>query len=53
MQLVVELDAVEVCAVSIDFPSLILGVLFDLLQPNLLLLHRVVSILDPLKGDEG
>ena len=53
MQLVVGLDTVDVCDIGLDLPSLVLGVLLDLLQPGLLLLNGVVSILEPRDGDEG
>ena len=39
MQLVVGLYTADVCDVGLDLPSLILSVLFDLLQPSLLLLN--------------
>ena len=53
MQLVVDLDTVEVCDVGLDLPSLVLGVLLDLLQPGLLLLNGVVSVLKPRYSYEG
>ena len=53
MQLVVGLDAVDLCDSGLDLLPVVLGVLLDLLKLDLLLLNRAVSILEPREGYDG
>ena len=53
MQLVVSLDAVDLRNGGLDLLPVVLGVLLDLLDLDLLLLDRAVSILEPREGYDG
>ena len=53
MQLIVSLDAVDICDGGLDLLPVVLGILLDLLELGLLLLDGAVSILEPRKGYDG